>query len=115
MDREFEEKIQDLLLTLGITPNLKGFDNLKRAIEIGYQDPESLSAMTKEVYPRIAKETQCTYASAERTIRHAIEVCFNKLSPEDQFKYFKNAVDPRKGKLTNSEFVSICVMLLKNM
>lgn len=47
-------KTNEILIKLGIYPNLKGFDYIVRAVEIvkanGYLQ------VTKDLYPRIAKE-----------------------------------------------------------
>ena len=46
----------DLLLWLGITPNYRGFHLILDALEILQAHPGTPLLLTKEVYPRIAKQ-----------------------------------------------------------
>jgi two-component system response regulator (stage 0 sporulation protein A) len=65
-----KEKIENMLLDLGITPNLKGFQYLSRAIELVVFDKAKNICI--DIYECIAKETKSTKACVERCIRHAI-------------------------------------------
>lgn len=38
------------------------------------EDPEIINAVTKQLYPNVAKEYNTTSSRVERAIRHAIEV-----------------------------------------
>ena len=64
------KKIQDTLLSLGITPNLRGFEFICDAIEI--IEEENRVKITY-IYDKIAKKYDSTNGSqVERAIRHAI-------------------------------------------
>ena len=65
--------------------------------------------ITKKLYPAIAEEFDTTPMRAERAIRHAIEVAFDRTNAAVIDSYFGYTVSANKGKLTNSEFIAIVV------
>ncbi len=80
-------KIEDTLFELGITPNLKGFDYIRRAVEIILTSKERPD-IVKGLYKNIAKEYETTGTGVERAIRHA----FSKMDVESEafIKYFNS-------------------------
>ena len=68
---------------------------------------ELLGAVTKELYPSIAKKYNTTPSRVERAIRHAIEVAWNRGKLETIDALFGYTVQNDKGKPTNSEFIAI--------
>lgn len=62
-------KTENVLLELGITPNLKGFDYICKAVN--YISADRTIKMGT-VYEFIAEDFGTTYSRVERTIRHAI-------------------------------------------
>ena len=54
--------------------HIKGYQYLRDAITIVVNDMDILCAVTKELYPMIAKMNDTTPSRVERAIRHAIEV-----------------------------------------
>ena len=70
-------------------------------------DIDLLSAVTKELYPAIAKKYNTTPSRVERAIRHAIEVAWNRGKIDTIDKLFGYTVHTEKGKPTNSEFIAI--------
>ena len=101
-----EVKIYELLKELGVPPSLLGYMYLKYAIEITIQDFSLVRAITKRLYPEIAKEFQTTCSRAERVIRHAIEVSWERGNIDTMHKLFGYTVSADKGKPTNSEFIA---------
>ena len=71
------------------------------------EDIESVSAITKVLYPSIAKKFHTTSSRVERAIRHAIEVAWDRGDLETLQSYFGYTVSGVKGKPTNSEFISM--------
>ena len=71
-----------------------------------------LCAVTKELYPMIAKMNDTTPSRVERAIRHAIEVAWNRGRIETIDALFGYTVKNDKGKPTNSEFIAIIACLL---
>ena len=66
-----KNKIQKVLLELGITPNLKGFNYIRRMVEIVKSD-ELNEKSVFGIYQEIAEEYKTTALCVERSIRHAI-------------------------------------------
>lgn len=62
-------KTEDLLIELGITPNLKGFDYICKAIN--YISADRAIKMCS-VYELVAKDCETTSSRVERAIRHAL-------------------------------------------
>lgn len=90
----------------GIPANINGYYYLKHALVLSLKDPSLIKYMTKGVYPQVADHYDTTPSRVERSIRHAIEFVFDRLSPEMIEQYFGNCVSPRKGRLSNSEFIA---------
>ena len=70
-----------------------------------YNNPNLSSAITKELYPEIARKYETTPSRVERAIRHAIEVSWNRANWELLEEIFGYSVDIDKSKATNSEFM----------
>ena len=66
-----------------------------------------MSAVTKELYPRVAKDFKTSPSRVERAIRHAIEVAFTRGNEEELYRIFGYTVSNAKGKPTNSEFIAM--------
>lgn len=98
----------------GILPNLKGYKYLKEAIVSGYTKNEMLDAVTKFLYPEIAKNNNTTADRVERAIRHAIESAWNKCGGNGFYSKmgFGNAYDNKRP--TNSEYIFAVVEYLRN-
>lgn len=66
-----------------------------------------LNAITKVLYPTVAKKHQTTSSRVERAIRHAIEVAWSRGKLDTLDDLFGYTVNNRKGKPTNSEFIAL--------
>ena len=106
-DNTIKTKVTKVLSKLGIPRNLKGFYYLREAIIACYFESELLEAITKELYPRVAKSFDTTVARVERAIRHAIEVAWSRGKIEATENIFGYTVNADKGKPTNSEFIAM--------
>lgn len=71
------------------------------------EDIDLLGAVTKELYPAIARMNKTTPSRVERAIRHAIEVAWNRGRLETINSLFGYTVQTDKGKPTNSECIAI--------
>ena len=74
---------------------------------IAVDDMEVINAVTKVLYPEVAKFFGTTPSRVERAIRHAIEVAWDRGDLETLQKYFGYTVSNTKGKPTNSEFIAM--------
>ena len=68
------------------------------------EDMDVLNAVTKVLYPTVAKMHQTTASRVERAIRHAIEVAWSRGKLDTLDELFGYTV---KGKPTNSEFIAL--------
>ena len=101
---EGEMKIINLMTTLAIKPNLKGYDYITYIMTSCVADPKyHQRSMTKEIYPSCAREFETTPSRVERAIRHALERSFQEV-PDRYFQIFKRNLDEQP---TNSEFISM--------
>lgn len=108
-----EVKIIECFVELGVPAHVLGHDYLVRAIEYVMADKTMLHSITKELYPKVAKDFGTTASRTERAIRHAIECCWDRGDFEVLGKYFGNTIRPLKGKPTNTEFIARIANYLK--
>ena len=106
-----DQEIFNLLLEIGIPTNLMGFDYIVEAIKMMMNSKKM--AMTKEVYPLIAKQFNTTPAKVERCIRTGIEVAFDDSNLETLQYYFKNSYSAEKGRPTNSQFLTLVAHIMQ--
>ena len=113
---DLETEITSIIHEIGVPAHIKGYMYLREAITMVVNDMELLSAVTKELYPSIAKKYNTTASRVERAIRHAIEVAWGRGQVEAINKLFGYTVHNEKGKPTNSEFIAIIAdkLRLKN-
>ena len=97
--------ITKMLHELGIPSHIKGYQYIRKAIEMIFDDPGIIGGITKELYPTLAGKFQTTTSRVERAIRHAIEVSWNRGNIDFMEELFGYSVDIDKAKPTNSEFM----------
>jgi len=102
-----EAKITNIIHEIGVPAHIKGYLYLREAISMVIDDVELLGAVTKELYPNIAKKYNTTPSRVERAIRHAIEVAWSRGKVETINSIFGYTVHTDKGKPTNSEFIAM--------
>ena len=102
-----ERLVTSIIHEVGVPAHIKGYQYLREAIMMAVEDIESVSAITKVLYPSIAKKFHTTSSRVERAIRHAIEVAWDRGDLETLQSYFGYTVSGVKGKPTNSEFISM--------
>lgn len=106
-DTDLEVDITNIIHEVGVPAHIKGYQYLRDAITMVVEDMDLLGAVTKELYPAIAKINNTTPSRVERAIRHAIEVAWNRGKIETINNLFGYTVHNDKGKPTNSEFIAI--------
>lgn len=99
-----EWKLDNVLLELGFDDFTSGTKLLRAAVKL--YDPEQPAALTKEIYPAVAKRYDSTASRVERCIRHAVEKAWIRSDWETQSRYFGNAVDPQRGCPRNGEIIA---------
>ena len=106
-EENLENKVTSMIHEIGIPAHIKGYMYLREAITMVVNDMELLSAVTKELYPSIAKKYNTTASRVERAIRHAIEVAWSRGKMETLDALFGYTINIGKGKPTNSEFIAL--------
>ena len=102
-----ERDVTGMLHKIGVPAHIKGYQYLREAIIYSVEDPEMLGAVTKILYPAIAKRSHTTSSRVERAIRHAIEVAWNRGCEEVLEEIFGYTISVGRGKPTNSEFIAM--------
>ena len=106
-NRTLEAEITNIIHEIGVPAHIKGYLYLREGITMVVENIELLSAVTKELYPSIAKKFNTTPSRVERAIRHAIEVAWSRGKVDTINKLFGYTVHNDKGKPTNSEFIAM--------
>ena len=102
-----ETRVTDMIHEIGIPAHIKGYHYLRDAIIMAVEDMDVLNAITKVLYPTVAKKHQTTSSRVERAIRHAIEVAWSRGKLDTLDELFGYTVSNGKGKPTNSEFIAL--------
>lgn len=100
------EEIDAILTELGIPTRVKGYQALMESIYLGIDKKGPLSrGLVNGLYVAAAEACETTPSRLERSIRHAVELCFDRCDPDVLMYYFGNTASPNKGMLTNGEFI----------
>lgn len=102
-----ESMVTSIIHDIGVPAHIKGYQYLREAIMMAVEDMDVINAVTKVLYPEVAKKFGTTASRVERAIRHAIEVAWDRGDLETLQKYFGYTVSNAKGKPTNSEFIAM--------
>ena len=102
-----EGMVTAIIHEIGVPAHIKGYQYVREAIIIAVNDMDVINAVTKVLYPEVAKCFATTPSRVERAIRHAIEVAWDRGDLETLQKYFGYTVNSAKGKPTNSEFIAL--------
>ena len=83
-----EGMVTAIIHEIGVPAHIKGYQYLREAIMIAVNDMDVINAVTKVLYPEVAKRFCTTPSRVERAIRHAIEVAWDRGDIETLQKYF---------------------------
>lgn len=106
-DPDLYSRVTDILCDIGIPANLKGYDCLREAILMAVNNNHLIGAITKELYPGVAKKLGTTDNQVERAIRHAIEAAWERSDIKVLQKWFGPRTNRNNSKPTNSEFIAL--------
>ena len=104
---ELEMRVTNIIHDIGVPAHIKGYQYMREAIIMTVKDMDIINAITKVLYPTVAKRYKTTSSRVERAIRHAIEVAWDRGDVEVLNGFFGYTVSNVKGKPTNSEFISM--------
>ena len=102
-----ETMVTNIIHEIGVPAHIKGYQYLREAIIIAVNDMDVINAITKVLYPQVAKAFGTTPSRVERAIRHAIEVAWDRGDLDTLQRFFGYTVSNTKGKPTNSEFIAL--------
>lgn len=116
-NKNLEEKITNIFITVGIPAHIKGYQFLREAIKMAIDNPDIINSITKKLYPQIAEKFETSSSKVERAIRHAIEVAWNRGKIENINSLFGVKVYSNNEKPTNGEFIALVAdkMLLEGV
>ena len=106
-NKQLEEKITNIFITVGIPAHIKGYQFLREAIKMAIDNPDIINSITKRLYPSIAERFETSSSKVERAIRHAIEVAWNRGKIENINSLFGIRVYTNNEKPTNGEFIAL--------
>ena len=104
---DIESMVTGIIHEIGVPAHIKGYQYLREAIIIAVNDMDVINAITKVLYPQVAKTFGTTPSRVERAIRHAIEVAWDRGDLDTLQRFFGYTVSNTKGKPTNSEFIAL--------
>lgn len=115
-DRDLEAQVTKIIHEIGVPAHIKGYQYLRSAILMTVGDNDAINAVTKVLYPTVAKQYGTTSSRVERAIRHAIEVAWDRGDVDTLNSYFGYTIQTGRGKPTNSEFIAMIAdnLRLKN-
>lgn len=102
-----ELKVTEILHEIGVPAHIKGYHYLRDSIIMSVNQPDIINAVTKQLYPSVAKKYDTTSSRVERAIRHAIEVAWDRGDIDVLNSYFGYTIHNDRGKPTNSEFIAM--------
>ena len=102
-----EREVTAVIHEVGVPAHIKGYQFLRDAILLAVSDHDYINAVTKRLYPEIAKRNATTASRVERAVRHAIEVAWDRGDVDTLNSYFGYTIHNLRGKPTNSEFIAM--------
>lgn len=106
-EEDLETIVTNVILHIGIPAHIKGYHYIREAIMLSVNDTNMINAVTKLLYPTIAKKFSTTSSRVERAIRHAIEIAWDRGDVDTLDSYFGYTINNGRGKPTNSEFIAM--------
>ncbi len=105
--RDLETQVTSVIHQIGVPAHIKGYQYIRSAIIMVINDSTVINAVTKVLYPSVAKQYNTTSSRVERAIRHAIEVAWDRGDIDTLNSYFGYTIQNSRGKPTNSEFIAM--------
>lgn len=102
------------MIRLGFQARQRGYRYLREAVLIAYQEPETLTAVTKCLYPEVAKRYNTTDKHVERAIRNAIETAWNRKESEPFKTLFEKSYKNITTRPTNKEVIAKIAGLIRD-
>ena len=108
-------QLHEILLSIGIPPNIHGYSYIVYSLELIMEDPQAMYSVTKGLYIDVAKKFNTKPTSVERSIRFAIGSAWKYGNQEFIHSIFKSCIRPSKSAPSNSVFLSRLYYYIMNM
>lgn len=105
-DATTRECIENILFEMGVPNNTSGYRCLVIAIELTMTEG---GAITKTIYPEVAKRVKASVINVERNIRFTLDRTWDKGLSIAYFKYFQRPYE----RPPNSVFISTVVHIVR--
>jgi len=100
-------EVTEVMHQIGIPAHVKGYQYIREAILMVVEDVSLLGAITKELYPGIAKKYDTAASRVESGIRHAIELAWERGQKDTLKRIFGYSMNIERQKPTNSQFMAV--------
>lgn len=107
----YGKQVNNLLFSLGISPNHLGKDYLFECINLVIADKKRFGCLNKSCYPVLSLKYQTNSSSIERDIRHAIVTAWSKKNTE-KWQTLLYGFDV-SAKPSNRQFICLCAEIIK--
>ena len=97
-----ERMVAESLCQIGVPAHIKGYKYLRQAIMAVIENAQMIDAVTKVLYPHVAKVFGTSANRVERDIRHAIDLAWER-GDREAFRRLFNI----RRKPTNSELIAM--------
>ncbi|MDF9410062.1 sporulation transcription factor Spo0A [Pelotomaculum isophthalicicum JI] len=105
--RDLDTDVTNVMHEMGIPAHVKGYHYLREAVIMAYNNTSLVGALTKELYPMVAKRFNTTPSKVERAIRHAIQLACDRGNVKMIHNVFGYTMNIERGKPTNGQFISV--------
>ena len=105
------EKINNLILSLGIHATHLGYRYLNYGLSLTLENEDNLLMITKSLYPQIAAHLHTTTSCVERNLRTVISNCWERGTRR---RLPQISTYPLTERPSTSEFLDILYWYLKN-
>jgi len=102
-----DAEVTTVIRKIGIPPHVKGYQYLREAITMIVGDVGILGAVTKELYPMVARKYFTTPSSVETAIRHSIGVAWTRGNLDIINGLFGYTINMVYGKPSNVQFMAL--------
>lgn len=102
------------MIRFGFQARQRGYRYLREAILIACQEPETITAVTKCLYPEVAKRYNTTDKHVERAIRNTIETAWNGKESEPFKTLFEKSDKNKITRPTNKEVIAKIAGLIRS-
>lgn len=107
------EEATILLNKIGTPTSLSGYNAIRFALVYLYENQSRKVLFSSELYPELGKLLRTTSAGAERAIRHAVQLSFQKGNRNFLQQLFPHK-DSDAPSVVNSEFLNRSLEYIKN-